>query len=243
LENGEAWERAANARKRGKLIMQTAVATDDGLPAIGHNRAPLSERIFAEPDATVASVLEAMLGHIRTQHEERVAALSARAKTLAANSKRLPEALDDATAAKALDLLSELALHSERAAEEKDAMLAAPKSVTDALAADCKKLETGLAALEKSIRPLLIGYLTSKLDIANSAMQEGDAPMTSITQRGPSGASATISMKTEIVVVDSDAIPRDLCVPDMALIEKARASGRDVPGVEERECPSLRVYK
>lgn len=223
--------------------MQEAAASDGSLAVIGHNRPPLAERIFAEPDATVESVLAAMLGHIRSQHEIQVATLSARAKVLSANSKRLPEALDDVTVSKALDLLSEIALHSERAAEQKDAMLAAPKQVTDALVADCKKLEAGLAGLEKSIRPLLIDYLTSKLDNANSSMQDGDAPMTSISARGPSGASAAISMKSEIVVVDPDAVPRDLCVPDMTLIEKARASGRIVPGVEERECPSLRVYK
>lgn len=210
---------------------------------IGHNKAPLSERIFSEPDATIGSVLAVVLDRIRTENREGVEAVSKRAKMLATNSKRLPKELDDDTVGTALDLLADLGVHSEAASERKDAVLSTAKSVSDALAADCKPLEAGLAPLEKAIRPLLVAYLTKRLDSYNGSLQEGDERMTSVTARGTSGARATLSVERTPVVVDADAVPRDLCVPDMDLIGKALADGRVVPGVEERDSPTLRVYK
>jgi len=210
---------------------------------IGHNKAPLAERIFAEPDADVASVLQVVLERIRNDNRDDVAVVSQRAKQLSANSKRLPKELDDDSVGRALDLLADLGVHSENASERKDAVVATAKQVTDALAADCKPLEAGLAPLEKALRPLLIAYLTKRLDSYNSSLQEGDERLTSVTARGISGARATLSVEKATVVVDADAVPRDLCVPDMDLIGKALAEGRSVPGVEERDSPTLRVYK
>ncbi len=217
--------------------------TDAAEHGIGHNKAPLSERIFAEPDADVGSVLAVVLERIRSDNREGVEAVSGRAKMLGANTKRLPKELDDETVGRALDLLADLGVHSESASERKEAVLATAKSVTDALAADCKPLEAGLAPLEKAIRPLLVAYLVKRLDSYNASLQEGDERLTSVTARGTSGARATLSVEKAPVVVDADAVPRDLCVPDMDLIGKALADGRVVPGVEERDSPTLRVYK
>lgn len=217
--------------------------TDAAEHGIGHNKAPLSERIFAEPDADVGSVLAVVLERIRSDNREGVEAVSGRAKMLGANTKRLPKELDDETVGRALDLLADLGVHSESASERKEAVLATAKSVTDALAADCKPLEAGLAPLEKAIRPLLVAYLVKRLDSYNASLQEGDERLTSVTARGTCGARATLSVEKAPVVVDADAVPRDLCVPDMDLIGKALADGRVVPGVEERDSPTLRVYK
>lgn len=217
--------------------------TDAAEHGIGHNKAPLSERIFAEPDADVGSVLAVVLERIRSDNREGVEAVSGRAKMLGANTKRLPKELDDETVGRALDLLADLGVHSESASERKEAVLATAKSVTDALAADCKPLEAGLAPLEKAIRPLLVAYLVKRLDSYNASLQEGDERLTSVTARGTSGARATLSVEKAPVVVDADAVPRDLCVPNMDLIGKALADGRVVPGVEERDSPTLRVYK
>lgn len=226
-------------------MLEEMSVSDDNVPShgLGHNRAPLSERIFAEPDASIANVLNAVLERIRTDRAENVAQIAARAKVLASNSKKLPKELDDTTVAIALDLLAEIGVHSDRAGEEKEQVLSAAKSVSDALAGDCKPMEAGIAPLEKALRPLLTSYLESRLARHNESLQEGDEALMSLTARGASGARATLTLEKVTSVIDANAIPRDLCVPDVSLIEKAIAEGRDVPGIEVRDSPSLRVYK
>lgn len=225
--------------------MSQAATSNETAPqhGMGHNMPPLADRIFAEPDADVASVLQAVLQRIRSDRSESVAGVSARAKALAANTKRLPKELDGTSVGTALDLLADIGVHSERAGEEKDAVLSTAKAVTDALAADCKPLEAGLAPLEKALRPLLVEYLTKRLEAYNATLHEGDDRLTSVTERGSSGARATLTVEKATVIVDAAAVPRDLCVPDVALIEKAMAEGRHVPGVEVGNSPTLRVYK
>ena len=231
-------------REMDSMTDETVEATGETTThGMGHNRAPLSERIFGEPDADVASVLQVVLERIRSDNAEGVTSVSSRAKTLAANTKRIPKELDDGTVGAALDLIADIGVHSERATEQKESVLAAAKAVSDALAADCKALEAGLAPIDKALRPLLVSYLTKLLDRHNATLQEGDGKLTSVTARGSSGARATLTVETTNTVVDAAVVPRDLCVPDMTLIEKAIAEGRDVPGVEARDSSTLRVYK
>jgi hypothetical protein len=210
---------------------------------IGHNRPSLADRIFAEPDATVTTVLEAVRDRIRAEAAGSIADTSARAKSLSGNAKRLPKALDDETFGRALDLLAEIGIQVERAGEVKTETVAAAKGVTDALTADCKPLDAGMAPLEKSLRPLVEGYLRERLDRHNATLPDGHEPMTSLTLRGASGARAAITVGTENVVVDATLLPREVCSPDQNLIDAEIERTGMVPGVEVRPKTSLKVYK
>lgn len=210
---------------------------------IGHNRPSLADRIFAEPDATIATVLEAVRDRIRADTAGDIADASARAKSLSGNAKRLPKALDDETFGKALDLLAEIGVQVERAGDLKTETVAAAKGVADALAADCKPMEAGIAPLEKSLRPLIENYLRERLDAHNATLPDGHERMTSLTLRGASGARAAITVGTENVVVDAALVPREMCSPDQALIDAEIERTGKVPGVEVRPKTSLKVYK
>lgn len=223
--------------------MSTDSNDDHGQAGIGHNRPSLADRIFAEPDATIVTVLEAVRDRIRSDTASDIANVSARAKSLSGNSKRLPEELDDDTFGAALDLLAEIGIHVERATDLKTETVAASKAVTDALSADCKPMEAGMAPLEKSLRPLIESYLAKRVAGHNEMLPDGQERMTSLTLRGPSGARATISVGSENVVVDADLVPRALCSPDQALIDAEMERTGKVPGVEARPKTSLKVYK
>lgn len=210
---------------------------------IGHNRPSLADRIFAEPDATIATVLEAVRDRIRADTAGDIADASARAKSLSGNAKRLPKALDDETFGKALDLLAEIGVQVERAGDLKTETVTAAKGVADALAADCKPMEAGIAPLEKSLRPLIENYLRERLDTHNATLPDGHERMTSLTLRGASGARAAITVGTENVVVDAALVPREMCSPDQALIDAEIERTGKVPGVEVRPKTSLKVYK
>lgn len=210
---------------------------------IGHNRPSLADRIFAEPDATIATVLEAVRDRIRADTAGDIADASARAKSLSGNAKRLPKALDDDTFGKALDLLAEIGVQVERAGDLKTETVTAAKGVADALAADCKPMEAGIAPLEKSLRPLIENYLRERLDAHNATLPDGHERMTSLTLRGASGARAAITVGTENVVVDAALVPREMCSPDQALIDAEIERTGKVPGVEVRPKTSLKVYK
>lgn len=210
---------------------------------IGHNRPSLADRIFAEPDATIATVLEAVRDRIRADTAGDIADASARAKSLSGNAKRLPKTLDDETFGKALDLLAEIGVQVERAGDLKTETVAAAKGVADALAADCKPMEAGIAPLEKSLRPLIENYLRERLDAHNATLPDGHERMTSLTLRGASGARAAITVGTENVVVDAALVPREMCSPDQALIDAEIERTGKVPGVEVRPKTSLKVYK
>lgn len=210
---------------------------------IGHNRPSLADRIFAEPDATIATVLEAVRDRIRADAAGEIADASARAKSLSGNTKRLPKALDDETFGRALDLLAEIGVQVERAGDLKTETVAAAKGVADALAADCKPMEAGIAPLEKSLRPLIENYLRERLEAHNATLPDGHERMTSLTLRGASGARATITVGTENVVIDAALLPRGMCSPDQALIDAEIERTGKVPGVEVRPKTSLKVYK
>lgn len=216
---------------------------DRDVAGMGHNRPSLEDRIFAEPDATIASVLEAVRDRIRSETAGDIASASARAKSLSGNTKRLPAALDERTFGSALDLLAEIGVQVERAGEVKTETVAAAKGVADALAADCKPMEAGIAPLEKALRPLIENHLRERLDAHNASLPEGHERMTSLTLRGASGARATITVATENVVVDATLLPREVCSPDQALIDAEIERTGKVPGVEVRPKTSLKVYK
>lgn len=212
-------------------------------PGFGHNNPPLEDRIFADPDVTEAAVLRIVVDRLKRTSAEAVAAATARAKQLAANGKRIPDALDDRTALAALELLAAIDLHAQRVDDAKAVMVEALKAAADEAAKLCKPMEAGVAPLEKTLRPLFVTYLTTKLDEHNAARTAGEPKMPSYTLRGPSGSKATLTDAQKTVVTDPAAVPREFCSPDQTLIEAALAEGRQVPGTGLERSPTLRVTK
>jgi hypothetical protein len=210
---------------------------------LGHNKPPLEDRIFADPDVTEADVIAVVMARLKRGGAEALAENSARAKQLAANAKRLPTALDEKTAIAALELLAALDVHAERAEAVREALVDMVKKAAADATALCKPLDAGLAPLEKGLRPLFVEYLTKELDRHNAERTPGEQRMPSITVRGPSGSKATLTDAYQTVVTDAAAVEREYCVPDMALIEAAIAEGKKVSGTGRERCPTLRVTK
>lgn len=210
---------------------------------MGHNKAPLEDRIFADPEVTEADVIAVVMTRLKKASAEGLAQNTARAKQLAANAKRLPEALDEKTAISALELLAALDLHTERAEAVRAVIVDMLKKAAADATALCKPLDAGLAPLEKGLRPLFIQYLTGELDRHNAERTPGEQKMPSITLRGPSGSKATLTDGHQTVVLDPAAVPREYCMPDMALIEAAIAEGKEVVGTGRERSPTLRVTK
>ena len=104
-------------------------------------------------------------------------------------------------------------------------------------------LEAGLAALEKSLRPLVEDALAKLLADANSELAEGEDPYATYTHRAQSGAKATVTIAPAPSISDEDAIPREYLVPDMKAIEKDFAAGKSIPGIVSIDKASLRLYK
>ncbi|MAM84583.1 MAG: hypothetical protein CL472_07955 [Acidobacteria bacterium] len=215
----------------------------DKIAPIGHNNPPLEDRIFQEEGATIATVLAAVEARILREHEDAISEIEARAKTLSANAKRLPEKLDEAGLDKALDLLAEIGNHSGKASDEKTEITSDAKSTLDALTKRCKNLETGISALEKKLRPMIEEALIDQLQAENDQLPEGEKPHDSYTYRAQSGAKASISMNKAPSITDENLIPREYLVPDMKSIEKDFAAGKDIPGIVSIDKAALRLYK
>lgn len=215
----------------------------DKIAPIGHNNPPLEDRIFQEEGATIATVLEAVSARIIREHEDELGKLEGRAKSLSANSKRLPDQIGSEDLDKALDLLAEMGLHSASAAEEKTAVTEEAKNAYDKLVKRCKDLEAGFTALEKKLRPMIEAALISQLESENEKIAEGEEAFTSYTHRAQSGAKATITMTKAPSISDESLIPRDYLVPDMKAIEKDFAAGKNIPGIVSIDKAALRLYK
>lgn len=212
-------------------------------PGLGHNMPPLEDRIFADPETTEADVLGVVMGRLKRQSADGIAGCVRRAKALAANSKSMPEKLDEDNVMGALELIAALDQHAQRVDEVKSVLLESIKAAADEANKLCKPMEAGLAPLEKNLRPMLVEYLTGLLDRHN-AERVGDEPkLTSLTLRGPSGSKASLTDGSKVVVTDAAAVPREFCVPDAALIDEATKAGRKVPGTGVERAPTLRVTK
>lgn len=212
-------------------------------PGLGHNMPPLEDRIFADPETTETQVIEMVMKRLKKQAAEGIAACTARAKVLASNSKAMPGKLDEKTVMGALELIAALDQHTQRVEEVKSLLVESIKGAADEANKLCKPMEAGLAPLEKSLRPMLIEYLTEQLDRHN-AERIGDEPkLASFTLRGPSGSKASLTDGSKVVVTDSAAVPREFCVPDATLIDEAIKAGRKVPGTDVERAPTLRVTK
>lgn len=219
---------------------------------IGHNKPSLEDRIFGDPEVTVSDVLDAVASRIRRERTASIDEVSARARNLAGNADRIPEALDAQGAMKALELLSAIDLHSERVVEQREEAMAKVKSLMDDVSAMCKELDAGISPLEKKLRPLLEQYLVAKLDAHNAEREGGEEKLGSITERGPSGSKATYVDGWKNVVVDPSKVPAEYKVPDQKMIDKAieasmkKAGGGQplvIGGVERRRSGTLRVSK
>lgn len=213
------------------------------IATIGHNQPTLEDRIFSDPSITAQDVLEAVGARLKQEHQDEINALTDRAKQLTANGSRLPETLTQEGAIAALELIHAIDQHEERVKTERDTLVATAKTFMDEMAGFCKPIDAGLAALTKKMRPLLEEFLFSRLDAHNAEREGTEELKTSITERGPSGSKATLVEGWENIVTDPNLIPRDLCVPDQKLIDKAIAEGREVPGTEKKRSGSLRVSK
>lgn len=208
---------------------------------IGHNHAPLEERIFDDPSVSIEDVLTAVAARIERTNKPALETITKITDQLAANAPRLPETFSEEDARKALDLLDRLDQHSEVIAETRENVCAAAEKFVDTLKTLCKPLDGGLAALEKALRPRLESRLIADMDAHNGSLAPGEKLMSSLTIRGPSGAKATLVDGEEAVVVDAEKIPRNFCIPDAKKIAAAIKAGEKIPGVEGKRKTSLRI--
>lgn len=211
------------------------------MSTIGHNRPPLRDRIFADPETSLEDVFEATAAHIKSTYQPDIDDITARTRILANNKDNLPDSLNDNEIGTALDLLAALTHQAEQIQETKNAVLAAVTNLVSDLNALCKPMEAGLGDLEKAVRSRLTDALSLRIDNHNKQRTEGEPIMTSLTLRGSSGAKATLIDGKEPQVSSSDLIPEKFMIPDTKAITAAWKKGESVPGVDERRKLSLRV--
>lgn len=220
--------------------------TQESKPAgIGHNEPPLEEWIFQHAGASVESVLAAVSARLARENAARVAELSDSARSLVANLDRIPRELDDDAASKAYELLAAIGLHEERVEEVRREVIESAKATLAELTALCKPVDDGIAKLDKKLRPLITARLLARIEAHDAERVKGEPLLTSLTEQGRSGAKATLTVTWRNEVVDASALPPEYTTstPDQKKIDAAVAGGTEVPGVERRRDPALRITK
>lgn len=211
------------------------------MSTIGHNRRPLVETLFVDTDVSIEEILEAVRIYVEGQHRAQISNLSESSATLAANKDRLPETLSDNEITRALDLLSKLSEQDAQIVEQKEILLKAAKALVSELEEIAKPMSEGLSALEKALRCKLTDAYVKRIDAHNAERSELEPQMTSLTLRSSSGAKATLTFGEEIIIIDPTKIPRMYLIPDPKLLAAAIKKGQEVPGVDKKRKPSLRI--